>query len=914
MTLPCLLRWRELSPRLDQLLELEAGERQHYLLDLRRHDASLASELEAMLSAGDCAEASGFLSGSLERDAAAAASLVGQRIGAYIVHAPMGQGGSGSVWCARRADGRYDGMVAIKLLHLSLIGRFGAQRFEREGAILARLAHPHIARLLDAGILPSGQPYLVIELVEGERIDRYCDGRRLGVEQRLALFDDVLAAVAHAHSHLVIHRDLKPTNILVGNDGSVKLLDFGIAKLLQNESEGSPTTVDGQRALTPEYAAPEQLEAASVTTATDVYALGVLLYVLLTGRHPTAHGADTPAAVMRATLDIDPPRLTQAPSIRETKPGDAALRAAADRNTTPARLRRQLHGDLENIVARALKKDPAQRYQTVGALAEDLRRYRANEPVSARPDSLAYRAAKFVRRHRMSVATAMLLVLTISAGLVGTLTQARRVEDLARQARNERDNALRQLANAEASNEFIGFLLQEGSDRPFTTSELLRRGEQLVEKQFADDPAQRARLRLMLADQYGRSTDQKKAVDLLRAAQADARDGPDLSLQITIDCQTAAQLGDNGAFDQALPMFDRAMAQLRASPGIDRALLARCLHARAAMSIERGDMSAAVADARAALDTLGPPRADQRARAVLMRATLAQAQSKLLQSASAETGMRRAIAELEAMGRGRTELAGALYNDLGVLLFDAGQTLRSAEPYRRALKLIGDLRGADPILQGNYASLLIQLDRPGEAIPLIDQALAAAAPMANQGVAPWIALQGAPAWCRTNDSTRCDALLTMARTGLAKTRRAGDPVFGTLEMYAAEAALARGARVEARDRLRRAITLFQTGGANSLRGLRALTLLARVEQDLGEASAAQEHSARAVSWARDSLAGFAHSEWLGRALMAHGWVQRANGQAAAAKTSWHAALVELQATAGPDAPATAEVRRLLSAP
>jgi len=894
MTLPDLRRWKQLSAGLDELFELDADARRHYLLELRRHDSPLASELEAMLSAADHAEASGFLSGRLPGHDTCA-SLVGERIGAYIVQAPIGQGGSGSVWGARRADGRFEGMVAIKLLHLSLVGRLGAQRFEREGAILARLAHPHIARLLDAGVTPSGQPYLVIELVVGERIDRYCDARRLSIEQRLALFDDVLAAVAHAHNHLVIHRDIKPTNILVGHDGAVKLLDFGIAKLLENDREESSTTAEGQRALTPEYAAPEQLRGTGVTTATDVYALGVLLYVLLTGRHPHAHHAASPAEAMRATLETDPPRLTEALSAH----------CSEERGTTLARLRRQLQGDLENIVACALHKDPAQRYQTVNALADDLRRYRASEPVSARPDSLAYRSAKFMRRHRTGVAAGLLILLATSAGLVGTITQARRAE-------HERDNALHQLANAESSNEFIGFLLQEGSDKPFTTAELLDRGEQLVARQFADDPAQRARLRLMLAEQYGQAMSQKKALAVLRAAQADAHGGADLPLQITIDCQIAAQLGDNGAFDQALPMIDHALEQLRASPEIDRALLARCLHARAAMSIERGDMKAAAADAQAALDTLGSPRADQRTRAVLMRATLASAQGKLLQSAHAETEMRRAIAELEAMGRGRTELAGTLYNDLGVLLFDAGQTLRATEAYERARKIIHDLRGDDPVLEGNYASLLIQLERPREALPLVERALDAASAMADKGVAPWVALQGAPAWCQTHDLARCDALLAMAKAGLARTRRAGDPIFGTIELRLAEAAMAHGAWAEARDGLQRASAMFGTRGANSLRGLRALTLLARVEQALGEGHAAQEHSARAVAGARESLAGFAHSEWLGRALVAQGLAQQAAGNAMAARASWREALDELQATAGPQAPATIEVRGLLA--
>jgi hypothetical protein len=207
----------------------------------------------------------------------AAPSLAGQHLGPYVLEEPLGQGGGGSVWRARREDGRFEGAVAIKLLHLSLLGRAGAERFRREGHILARLKHPHIASLLDAGVTPGGQPYLVLELVQGERIDRHCDALSLSVEARLELFGDVLAAVAHAHTHGVIHRDLKPGNILVTSEGQVKLLDFGVAKLLDDEAgsgESTELTREGGRALTPEYAAPEQLRGEGVTTATDVYALG----------------------------------------------------------------------------------------------------------------------------------------------------------------------------------------------------------------------------------------------------------------------------------------------------------------------------------------------------------------------------------------------------------------------------------------------------------------------------------------------------------------------------------------------------------------------------------------------------------------------------------------------------------------
>ena len=391
MTLPDAERWKRLSPLLDGLLDLEPEARAARLAALRGEDPELAAELAALIADAERAEGTRFLAGRAaapEPDGAEAASLAGQRIGAYVLEAPLGQGGTGTVWRGRRADGRFEGAVAVKLLHLSLVGRTGALRFEREGMVLARLSHPHIAHLLDAGVEAGSQPYLVLELVEGERIDRHCDARQLGVAERVALFRVVLEAVAHAHRHLVIHRDIKPGNILVDHEGSVKLLDFGIAKLLQGDDGAVPPgdlTGDGMRALTPDYAAPEQLRGEEVTTATDVYALGVLLYQLLTGRHPTAPPHATPADAIRATLDTDPERLSTAVTTTGDVPAEAIARIADARDTSPARLKRQLGGDLENIVAKALRKVQAERYPTVDAFAEDLRRWAAGEPVSARP-------------------------------------------------------------------------------------------------------------------------------------------------------------------------------------------------------------------------------------------------------------------------------------------------------------------------------------------------------------------------------------------------------------------------------------------------------------------------------------------------------------------------------------------------
>jgi eukaryotic-like serine/threonine-protein kinase len=718
------------------------------------------------------------------------------------------------------------------------------------------------------------------------------------------LFDDVLCAVAQAHSHLVIHRDIKPNNILVNAEGHVKLLDFGIAKLLQEGAEDSPITAEGQRALTPEYAAPEQMRGAPVTTATDVYALGVLLYQLLTGRHPTASDASSEAEVIRATLDTEPLRMTSVL---------AANDVAADRNTTLPRLRRQLHGDLENIVARALRKDPSQRYQTVAALADDLRRYRAHEPVSARADSLAYRAAKFVRRRRGPVVAALLVMVAVTAGLVGTVTQARRAEAQALRAEHERDNALRQLAYSASANQFISFLLEEGSDKPFTTSELLARGEVLAEQQFRADPAQQANLNLILASLYAQADQPIKAEAVLLRAQAVARGGSDLALQAEIECELAGERGWSGSFDQARSKIDAAMATLHAAPELDRDTVAKCLFARSQVNKISGDAKAALADAQAALDTLGPPRSHQRLSAIYIRAALAEAQAGLGQWAKAVGDYEQAITELEAMGRGNTRLMAVMHTNLGANLASAGQTLRAVGAYERALRLFrgfGD-SGAIPTLEANYAGQLIELGRPHDAMPLIEHARAQATANGNQRLVAIVSLRGAPAWCATQALAHCAELLAEVESGFTATLPANHFRFGNLKMVQAQLALARADLPQARIGLKQAVAIFAAATDKSSLGIRALCLLSRTEQQLGDIDGAEANAARAVAQAREAMAGFEHSQWLGNALVALGMVQKGRGESAAAQASWRAALVELQATLGESAPATDEVRRLM---
>ncbi|HEY1337974.1 MAG TPA: protein kinase [Bryobacteraceae bacterium] len=412
-------QWRALSPLLDEALELTDQKRSAWLSSLRSHDPPLADQLGELLDHHRAIKGEGFLQ---ERflELPFESGLSGQTLGAYRLISQIGHGGMSSVWLAERNDARFERKVAVKFLNIPLIGRAGEERFKREGVILGRLAHPNIAELIDAGVSQAGQPYLVLEHIEGDHIDSYCDRNRLGIEARIGLFLDVLKAAEHAHVNRIVHRDLKPPNILVRHDGQVKLLDFGIAKLLEDETElgKTPHTLEGARALTPEYAAPEQLTGAAATAATDVYALGVLLYVLLTGSHPAGAGPHTHQELVRAIVDIEPVRPSDVAA-------DGSAEVAGRRAATPDRLRRTLRGDLDTIVAQALKKNPQQRYASAQALADDLHRYLQHEPIRARPDKIAYRIGKFVRRRSRIVAGALMAAVALAGATALTWWLAR---------------------------------------------------------------------------------------------------------------------------------------------------------------------------------------------------------------------------------------------------------------------------------------------------------------------------------------------------------------------------------------------------------------------------------------------------------------------------------------------------------
>jgi eukaryotic-like serine/threonine-protein kinase len=439
-------RWKLVEALFDAALERDAAERVRFVQETARGDEELAREVLSLLDAMDQEDdrfeepaAAAFFAAAADAAADAASAMVGRRVGAYRLLREVGQGGMGTVYEAVRDDDQYHKRVAVKLIKRGMDSDLVVRRFRQERQILASLEHPNIAALLDGGLTDDGQPFFVLEYVEGEILTAYSADRNLSVQDRLRLFLELCDPVQYAHQNLVVHRDLKASNILVTAGGVPKLLDFGVAKLLRAADEGDVTmTVAGFHAFTPEYASPELIRGEAITTAADVYSLGVILYELLAGQRPFRFAHQSLPEVARIVGSQEPTRPSAAVA------ADRADRLGPDLTTS---LRRELAGELDSIVLMAIAKDPKRRYPSVEALAEDVRRFLDGRPVLARQSTWAYRARKFIGRHRMGVAAAALLLLSLIGGVVATTSQARRAE-AERVVAERRSREVRELANS----------------------------------------------------------------------------------------------------------------------------------------------------------------------------------------------------------------------------------------------------------------------------------------------------------------------------------------------------------------------------------------------------------------------------------------------------------------------------------
>jgi serine/threonine protein kinase/tetratricopeptide (TPR) repeat protein len=493
-------RWARLSPLLDEALDLEGDDRRAFVARVAAASPDLARDLEALLDAdkgsGDFleqavqAESINFLSDAA--DGHESDEAVPDRIGAWRIIREIGRGGMGVVYLAERADGDFDQQVALKVIRRGLDSDEILSRFRRERQILARLQHPAIATLVDGGVSADGRPYFAMQRVDGQPITTYADAARATIDERLRLMLAACAAVQHAHANLVVHRDLKPSNILVTADGQVKLLDFGIAQMVTEEGSADPTALTrvGQRAMTFDYASPEQIRGEAATTATDIYGLGLVLYDLLAGRR--AHGGTSGSLKDRERDVLD--RDVVEPSRTVADGSDIGTHEIAlKRGATVDRLRRRLRGDLDTIVRTALHRDPARRYPSVEAFARDVDRHLGGLPIAARPDAFAYRASKFVARHRVGVGITAIVAVVLIGALAVTLWQARLAAREARKAR--------------AVTEFLTSIFtvsdpSESRGAAVTAREILDQGARRIETELRDQPELQADMFGIVGDVY----------------------------------------------------------------------------------------------------------------------------------------------------------------------------------------------------------------------------------------------------------------------------------------------------------------------------------------------------------------------------------------------------------------------------
>lgn len=662
-------RFRMLSSAFDAVVDLPPEEREEAISRCCAGDVELEEELRALLAVDAERGSEDVIAGAVQGEARAldAPDVRGTRLGSWRLLRPIGEGGMGTVYLAERADGAYDAQAAIKLVRGGLPSPAMSERFRSERQILAGLAHPGIARLVDGGSTADGTPYLVMEYVDGIPLTDWCETRDLTVEARLRLFLSVCDAVTYAHANLVAHRDLKPGNILVDQEGSPKLLDFGIARLVDTVVEGSEHVTRSHGVLTPAYASPEQILGRRAGVAADVYSLGVVLYELLTGRLPIDTRGLTPAQLAARITEEVPPLVSA---------------------VTPDAVRRsRLTGDLDAIVSRALRKEPEARYASVAALAEDIRLHLGGMPVTVRRDDWAYRARKLVGRNRGLVSSTLLVLLLGVAFTVNAVLQARAVAA-------ERDRAEAEAATAERVSAFLEELFSEAdpnqaSSADVTVREILDRGSSRVAAALQTEPMVQSQIALVMGRVY-------------RAL---------------------------GEYDPAETLIDSALAVRERLDGISRADLADALVERAGLAYETGDYEGAVALLEPALDAyraeLGE-RDDARVASALD--WLSVSLGELGRLDEAEAHMREAVAMYRRLDPEPSEDLASALASFTDLLRSRGSYAEAFEVGAEALAMTRTVFGPEHLevayALNQHASTLSRWGRPEEAIPYVEEGLA----------------------------------------------------------------------------------------------------------------------------------------------------------------------------------------------
>lgn len=656
--------------------QLGPHERAHFVRTACGHDPTLLSGV--LMALGETAQDPAFWDEAPDPTLESndpLPGLEGQRLGPYRIERKLGSGGMGDVYLAERADEEYQQRVAIKLVRAGVYSAQVQSRLRMERQILARLEHPNIARLLDGGRAPDGTPYLVMEYVDGEPIDSYCDRRRLDLSARIALVRTVCTAVHYAHQNLIVHRDLKPNNILITPDGVPKLLDFGIAKLLDTRQSLHTLAVTHMdyRVMTPAHASPEQIRGDVITTASDIYVLGVLLYELLTGRRPFHLTGSRITDMERIICDQDPLPPSEMIAKTALESPDLANDIAACRSTTSARLERDLKGDIDNIVLMAMRKDATRRYGSAEQLAADLERHSSGQPVTATRDTWLYRTRKFVRRHTLGVAAGVLAVLLLTAFVVVTLLQSQRIA-------RERDIAATERTRAEQVSSFLVELFElsdptKSRGNQVTARELLDIGARRVSAGLDDQPETRATLLGTIGRVYGSLGLYNDAISLQREA-LDARRalfGPNHPEVARAMAALGDALREQGQFAEAETQLNAALAMQRELLGARSVQVAPTLSALGHLAEQRGSLDIAEQFHEQALDIYR--------------------QHRMLQGSE----------------------AGSVFNDLAGVALRRGDNDRAAQLYRTALDIDRTALGQDhPQVAMHIQNLALTLQQQGK--------------------------------------------------------------------------------------------------------------------------------------------------------------------------------------------------------
>lgn len=905
--LPDAAAWAEIEPYLNQALELDPQAREIWLAELTNTRPDTARAVQAMLLEREALDSAGFLGSppltsicAVEpelRDALSkevSRELVeierarierlrafdlepGRIVGPYKLLHEIGHGGMSSVWLAQHNDGMIKREIALKLPLIQQ--RFHLERFQRERDLLASLTHPNIARLYDAGVTESGQPYLAMEYVAGTAITHACDQQQATIRQRLQLFMQVLEVVQFAHAHLIIHRDLKPSNILVTPEGRVVLLDFGIGKLLGEGAQEPQLTEIFGRPLTLDYAAPEQISGKALSTASDIYSLGVILHELLTGARPYRLRHDSRAVLEAAILggDVKPPSQSQ-----------------------PA-LSRALSGDLDTITLKAMKLDPLERYASSSAFAQDIHNHLHRLPVSARPDSFGYRAARFISRHKTPVIAATIATVAMMSGTAVALWQAS-------VAATERDRSGALALRTQAVSDFLDMVITDAavSPTPITVSQLLERSERLALSDRSDNPETRAAVLDTIARHYGTLEEFDRSERLLQLAEKMLEQSRDHALRSRVACNLALTRYYTGRAEESL----RAL-ELEAQRAIDEPeIAAECLSHLVGLELQTNTREAMRHGERGLALLAGSGRRSASLQALLL-SHLAFGHYLSGDLPRAEQYFAQSAARFREIGKEHSEGALINLNDWATALLGAGIPQRALQMYEEAERLQRQREpGAEPDTTsvGNRATALLRVGRYEDARNAFELECRLGRQRHDDYSELHCESKLAELMLETQALDRATEHLQLAKSLAAKVP--DDYLELTaLTILDARIDLARGNVAEARTKL-------ETITPPDLPQFMAIRLLrAKAETELLAANTnlALDYAQRSLEMATTLQGGAPHSNQTGQCWLLVGQARQLAAQREPARAAFQSAIANLENTVDASHPALLQARQLLAA-